>query len=110
MKLTQNYRNVFSVDRSACLLSDFMAGAGGMAVMANGLVAEDRQTQVLFRLSHEERAQLHQEARDLGITLQALLERRVLGKHVDAAVRKPGRKTKSSQEEALIDEKELMAS
>ncbi len=81
-----------------------------MAGMANGLVAEDRQTQVLFRLSHEERAQLHQEARDLGITLQALLERRILGKHVAASERKPGRKPTSRQQEALIDEKELIAS
>lgn len=102
--------DVFSLARSACLLSEISHIADGMVDMANGLVAEDRQTQVLLRLSHAERAQLHQEARDLGITLQALLERRVLGKHVDAAERKPGRKPKSRQQEALIDEKELMAS
>ena len=66
--------------------------------MANGLVAEDRQTQVLFRMSHAEKAQLRKDADALGITVQALMERRVLGK-VDAVGRPPGRKPRPQQEE-----------
>ena len=66
--------------------------------MANGLVAEDRQTQVLFRMSHAEKAQLRKDADALGITVQALMERRVLGK-VDAVGRPPGSKPRPQQEE-----------
>lgn len=66
--------------------------------MAHGLVAEDRQTSVLFRMSHDQKTQLRRDADALGITVQALLERRVLGNH-DAVSRVPGRKPRPQQEE-----------
>lgn len=101
----ENHTDVFSVGRSACLIADIEPWAGGMS----GMAAKDRQTSVLFRLSREEKAQLHEEAAGLGITLQALLERRLLGK-LDATRRPPGRTPKSERDEPLIDAKELMAS
>ena len=62
--------------------------------MANGaLTAEDRQTSVVFRMSHDEKAQLKRDAAELGITMQALLERRALGK-ADATSRRGGWPTK----------------
>lgn len=104
-----NYRDVISLGRAACRYPNTTGGPAGMAGMAYGFTAEDRQTQVLLRCSHEEKAQLHKDAEDLGITLQALLERRVLGKH-DAIGRAPGRKPKPEQDETLFEKKELMAS
>lgn len=62
--------------------------------------AEDRQTSVLFRLSHDERTKLRADAEELGITVQALLERRVLNKYVEGR-RHGGRKPKDTQQETL---------
>ena len=49
----------------------------------------DRATALLFRMSHEAKAALHREAGELGISVQALFERRMLGQ-VDAVDRRPG--------------------
>lgn len=56
----------------------------------------DRATSVLFRMSHAEKAALRRDADDLGITVQALLERRVLGK--SDAVTRHGARPKRAQE------------
>ena len=101
---------VFSLARTACPIPDIACLAGGMSVMANELTEEnDRETSVLFRLSRKQKAQLHAEAKALGIPLQALMERRLLGKH-DATRRPPGRTPKAEQPEAFFEKKELMAS
>ncbi len=49
------------------------------AMCMSKLTSPDRQSAVLFRLSFEQRDQLRADARAMGITVQALLERRVLG-------------------------------
>lgn len=52
--------------------------------------AHDREAAVLLRMSREDKRQLVEEARAAGLSVQVLLERRLLGKH-DADNRKPGR-------------------
>jgi hypothetical protein len=74
--------------------------AGTVGRMRHMAQADDRVTGVLFRMSHDEKAQLKTEAKALGITVQALLERRVLGK-ADAQPRQPGR-VPAAQKEALF--------
>lgn len=64
------------------------------------IVAHDRQKGVLFRMSVEQRDQLHADAHALGISVQALLERRVLGV-TDSATRRgvrSGRKSRGDEE------------
>lgn len=51
----------------------------------------DRRAALLFRMSHEAKAALHEEAAGLGISVQALFERRMLGLS-DAVDRRPARK------------------
>ena len=60
-------------------------------------MSQDREVSVLFRMSREQRTQLRNDAAALGIPVQALLERRVLGIH-DAAARVPGREPRTQQE------------
>ena len=57
----------------------------------------DRETSVLFRVSREQKQQLKRDAAALGITVQALLERRALG-ITDAAPRRPGREPRPQRE------------
>ena len=53
----------------------------------------DRATAVLFRMSHADKATLQRDASELGITVQALLERRALG-YADAVTRPPGSRSR----------------
>lgn len=59
--------------------------------------AHDRKAAVLLRMSPEDKEHLLAEAADEGISLQVLLERRLLGKHNDD--RNPGRKPKDRHPE-----------
>lgn len=54
------------------------------------VMSHERETAVLVRMSHERKAALMQEAKDLGITFQALGERKLLG-ITDAQSRRHGR-------------------
>lgn len=59
----------------------------------------DRQSSVLFRMSFEQRDQLQADARAMGLTVQAFLERRVLG--IEDAQSRPGARTQRAQAERL---------
>ena len=59
-----------------------------------------RATALLFRMSHEAKAALHQEASDLGISVQALFERRMLGLS-DAVDRRPPRRRRINNQDGL---------
>lgn len=63
---------------------------------AGTYVAEDRETSILFRLSHAEKAAIRHEAAELGLTVQALMERKLLGK--EGVVRHGGRRPRPQQE------------
>lgn len=65
-----------------------------------GFTAEDRQASILFRMSKEEKQRLKSEADELGITVQALLERRALGKY-EPQRRRGGRQPKPINDEEL---------
>lgn len=60
----------------------------------------DRATAVLFRMSHADKAAIQADAADLGISVQALLERRVLG-YEDAVTRHGARPRRRSEEDQL---------
>lgn len=60
----------------------------------------DRADAVLIRMSHARKAELKAEAASLGLTLQALAERRLLG-IADAQNRKHGRVPRSRQDQEL---------
>lgn len=57
----------------------------------------DRATSVLFRMSHADKAGLVRDSKALGISVQALMERRVLGR-TDATTRQPGRTPRREEE------------
>lgn len=59
-----------------------------------------RRTSVLFRMDEADKARLVHDARELGITVQALLERRALGHH-DAVTNRGGRPRHIPQVEEL---------
>lgn len=58
----------------------------------------DRATALLFRMSHETKAALHREAAELGISVQALFERRMLGQ-TDAVDRRHSRRQRPSDDQ-----------
>lgn len=60
--------------------------------------AGDRATGVLFRMSHEDKAKIKARALELDITVQALLERIILGQE-RAVTRPPGRIPKMQKEQ-----------
>lgn len=59
--------------------------------------AKDREAGVLLRMSQENKARLVEEAKEQGVSVQVLLERRLLG--IDAEDRKPGRVPKDRHPE-----------
>lgn len=61
----------------------------------------NRETAVLFAMSHADKAALKAEANRLGITVQALLERRCLGRQ-DAVPLRPGRVPKDRSDERFL--------
>ena len=63
--------------------------------------AKDRRAAVLVRMSEEQKAALVEEATQEGISLQILMERRLLG-HVDANNRPAGRKPKDRSQRELF--------
>ena len=63
--------------------------------------SSDRATGVLFRMSHADKARIKRQAKEHGISVQALLERMVLG-YEDAVTRPPGRVRRSTQDEELF--------
>jgi hypothetical protein len=67
--------------------------------------AKDRATGVLLRMSVEDKARLRSEAEAQGVSLQVLLERRLLGKP-DADNRPPGRVPRA-QKEVLLEAKDI---
>ncbi len=64
------------------------------------MAARDRECSVLVRMSKESRDRLHRDAARLGITIQALAERRLLGIS-DAQPLPPGRTPQRRQDEEL---------
>jgi hypothetical protein len=56
-----------------------------------------RSTSVLFRMSHEDKRRLREQADQAGISVQAYLERTVLG-YPEATTLPPGRRPRHQQE------------
>lgn len=63
--------------------------------------AKDRRAAVLVRMSEETKAQLVAEAAEAGVSVQVLMERRLLGQH-DAENRNPGRIPKDRRQPELF--------
>lgn len=59
-----------------------------------------RRTSVLFRMDEADKARLVHDAQEMGITVQALLERRALGR-LDAVTNRGGRPRRLPQVEEL---------
>lgn len=63
--------------------------------------AKDRKAAILVRMSPEQKAVFVAEAQELGISVQVLMERKLLGKH-DAENRAPGRVPKDRNQRELF--------